>query len=104
MTDSRLYRTLDRVLPLKAKIEAHLKERIGELFSPDFDILLYDVTSTYFEGEAKRNPQAKRGHSRDHRADCLSVDRQASRCASGLSSRPTVSLWGTRSSRATGTT
>ncbi len=46
VTDSRLYRTLDRALPLKPKIEAHLKERIGELFSPDFDILLYDVTST----------------------------------------------------------
>jgi len=73
VTDSRLYRTLDRVLPLKAKIEAHLKERIGELFSPDFDILLYDVTSTYFEGEAERNPQAKRGHSRDHRRDCKQV-------------------------------
>jgi transposase len=73
VTDSRLYRTLDRVLPLKAKIEAHLKERIGELFSPDFDILLYDVTSTYFEGEAKKNPQAKRGHSRDHRRDCKQV-------------------------------
>jgi len=73
VTDSRLYRTLDRVLPLKAKIEAHLKERVGELFSPDFDILLYDVTSTYFEGEAKKNPQAKRGHSRDHRSDCKQV-------------------------------
>jgi transposase len=73
VTDSRLYRTLDRALPLKPKIEAHLKERIGELFSPDFDILLYDVTSTYFEGEAKKNPQAKRGHSRDHRRDCKQV-------------------------------
>jgi transposase len=73
VTDSRLYRTLDKILPLKPKIEAHLKERIGELFSPDFDILLYDVTSTYFEGEAKRNPQAKRGHSRDHRSDCKQV-------------------------------
>jgi transposase len=69
----RLYRTLDRALPLKPKIEAHLKERIGELFSPDFGILLYDVTSTYFEGEAKRNPQAKRGCSRDHRPDCKQV-------------------------------
>lgn len=71
--EHRLYRTLDRILPLKVKIEAHLKERIGELFSPDFDILLYDVTSTYFEGEAKRNPSAKRGHSRDHRSDCRQV-------------------------------
>jgi transposase len=69
----RLYRALDRALPLKPKIEAHLKERIGELFSPDFDILLYDVTSTYFEGEAKRNPAARRGYSRDHRPDCKQV-------------------------------
>jgi transposase len=69
----RLYRTLDRALPLKPKIEAHLKERIGELFSPDFDILLYDVTSTYFEGEAKKNRQARRGYSRDHRPDCKQV-------------------------------
>jgi transposase len=67
----RLYRTLDRALPLKPKIELALKERIGELFSPDFDILLYDVTSTYFEGE--RNRQAKRGYSRDHRGDCKQV-------------------------------
>ncbi len=73
VTDSRLYRTLDRALPLKAKIEAHLKERIGELFSVEFEILLYDVTSTYFEGEAEANPQAKRGHSRDHRRDCKQV-------------------------------
>ena len=73
VTDTRLYRTLDRALGLKPRIEAHLKERIGELFNPDLDILLYDVTSTYFEGEAKRNPQAKRGYSRDHRPDCKQV-------------------------------
>jgi transposase len=73
VTDSRLYRTLDAVLPLKEKIERHLKERMGELFEPDCDILLYDVTSTYFEGEAKRNPQAQRGHSRDNRPDCKQV-------------------------------
>ena len=71
--EHRLYRILDRALPLKPKIELALKERVGELFSPDFDILLYDVTSTYFEGEAKNNPQAKRGHSRDHRGDCKQV-------------------------------
>ena len=84
VTDTRLYQTLDKVLPLKSAIEAHLKRRMGELFSVEFDILLYDVTSTYFEGEAKRNPQAKRGHSRDHRPDCLPVGRQASRSAWGL--------------------
>ena len=81
VTDSRLYRTLDKVLPLKPKIERLLKERIGELFNVDFEVYLYDVTSTYFEGEAKKNPKARRGHSRDHRRDCLSVDRQANRCA-----------------------
>jgi transposase len=70
---ARLYRTLDTILPLKPDIETHLKQRVGELFSPDFDLLLYDVTSTYFEGQAKANPQAKRGYSRDHRGDCKQV-------------------------------
>ena len=70
---TRLYRTLDKILPLKGAIEEHLKERFGELFDPDFEILLYDVTSTYFEGEAKINPKAKRGYSRDHRSDCKQV-------------------------------
>jgi transposase len=70
---ARLYRTLDTILPLKSDIETHLKQRVGELFSPDFDLLLYDVTSTYFEGQAKANPQAKRGYSRDHRGDCKQV-------------------------------
>lgn len=73
VNDSRLYRTLDHILPLKEKIEAHLKNRIGELFTPDLEILLYDVTSTYFEGKAEGNPQAKRGYSRDHRPDCKQV-------------------------------
>ena len=70
---TRLYRTLDTILPLKSDIETHLKQRVGELFSPDFDLLLYDVTSTYFEGQAKANPQAKHGYSRDHRGDCKQV-------------------------------
>ena len=70
---ARLYRTLDTILPLKPDIETHLKQRVGELFSPDFDLLLYDVTSTYFEGQAKANPQAKHGYSRDHRGDCKQV-------------------------------
>lgn len=73
VNDSRLYRTLDVILPLKSKIESHLKGRIGELFAPDFDLLLYDVTSTYFEGQCKANPQAKYGYSRDHRPDCRQV-------------------------------
>jgi transposase len=73
VNDSRLYRTLDKVLPLKQQIEQHLKQRVGELFTQDFDLLLYDVTSTYFEGHAQTNPQAQRGHSRDHRPDCKQV-------------------------------
>lgn len=71
--EHRLYRTLDRILPLKRDIETHLKERIGELFDPDLDLILYDVTSTYFEGGAANNGQAKRGYSRDHRPDCKQV-------------------------------
>ena len=73
VNDSRLYRTLDKALPLKQQIEQHLKQRVGELFTQDFDLLLYDVTSTYFEGQARSNPQAQRGHSRDHRPDCKQV-------------------------------
>ena len=73
VTDSRLYRTLDKVLPLKSTIESSLKERIGELFDVKFDVYLYDVTSTYFEGLARRNPKARLGHSRDHRRDCKQV-------------------------------
>lgn len=69
----RLYRALDRLLPHKAALEAHLSKRVGELFAIDNDVLLYDVTSTYFEGEAAANPQAKRGYSRDHRPDCKQV-------------------------------
>jgi len=73
VNDSRLYRTLDVVLPLKNKIQMHLNQRIGELFAPDFDLLLYDLTSTYFEGQCKANPQARYGYSRDHRPDCKQV-------------------------------
>ena len=69
----RLYRALDRLLPHKRALEAHLKQRFGELFALDYDLLLYDVTSTYFEGEAKANPQAQRGYSRDSRPDCKQV-------------------------------
>jgi transposase len=69
----RLYRTLDQLLPHKAALEAHLKSRIGTLFEEPFDILLYDLTSTYFEGLAEANPQARRGYSRDHRPDCVQV-------------------------------
>jgi transposase len=71
--DERLYRALDRVLVHKEAIERHLVQRLGELFDLDYDLLLYDVTSTYFEGVA--DPEiAKRGYSRDHRPDCVQVN------------------------------
>jgi transposase len=70
INDTRLYRCLDRLLPLKTKIEQHLKERFGELFQAEFDVLLYDLTSTYVEGTAEENPMMRRGYSRDHRPDC----------------------------------
>ena len=69
----RLYRALDHLLPHKAALEAHLKSRIGTLFEEPFDVLLYDLTSTYFEGLGEGNPQARRGYSRDHRPDCVQV-------------------------------
>lgn len=61
------------LLPHKAALEKHLKERLGNLFDLNYDLLLYDVTSTYFEGQCQGNPQAKRGYSRDSRPDCLQV-------------------------------
>src|ERR1700745_4287416 len=70
INDTRLYRCLDRLLPLKTKIEQHLKERFGELFQAEFDVLLYDLTSTYVEGTAEENPMMRRGYSRDYRPDC----------------------------------
>ena len=73
VNDDRLYRALDRLLEHKGALEAHLHRRLGELFRLDYELLLYDVTSTYFEGLAERNPRAQRGHSRDHRPDCKQV-------------------------------
>ena len=70
INDTRLYRCLDRVLPHKSKLEQHLKQRYGELFGAEFDVLLYDLTSTYVEGAAEKNPMMGRGYSRDHRPDC----------------------------------
>src|ERR1700726_2513754 len=70
----RLYRGLDHLLAHKAAIEAHLSRREGGLFAVNNEVLLYDVTSTYFEGQAKANPQAQRGYSRDHRPDCKQVN------------------------------
>jgi hypothetical protein len=73
VNDDRLYRALDALLPHKDGLQKHLADRLGELFQLDYDLLLYDVTSTYFEGQADGNPQARRGHSRDHRGDCKQV-------------------------------
>ena len=70
INDTRLYRCLDRILPHKTKLERHLKERYGALFGAEFDVLLYDLTSTYVEGAAEKNPMIRRGYSRDHRPDC----------------------------------
>src|SRR5450631_3214206 len=73
INDDRLYRALDRLLPHKDALETHLKERLGTRFKLEYDLLLYDVTSTYFEGQANRNTMAARGYSRDHRSDCKQV-------------------------------
>ena len=70
INDTRLYRCLDRILPQKTKLERHLKDRYGALFGAEFDVLLYDLTSTYVEGAAEKNPMMRRGYSRDHRPDC----------------------------------
>jgi transposase len=70
INDTRLYRCLDRILPHKTKLERHLKDRYGALFGAEFDLLLYDLTSTYVEGAAEKNPMMRRGYSRDHRPDC----------------------------------
>lgn len=73
VNDDRLYRALDQLLPHKTELEKHLKTRLGELFELEYDLLLYDVTSTYFEGQAEGNDLAKRGYSRDSRPDCKQV-------------------------------
>jgi transposase len=69
----RLYRCLDRVLEHKQELFVFLKQRWADLFAADFEVLLYDLTSTYFEGEMEQNPKAKRGYSRDGRPDCLQL-------------------------------
>ena len=73
VTKDRLYRTLDRLLAAQTAIEQDLKDRLGTLFQLDYDLLLYDLTSTYFEGLAADNELACRGYSRDHRGDCKQV-------------------------------
>ncbi len=73
VTKDRLYRTLDRLLRAQVPIEDDLKHRLGTLFQLDYDLLLYDLTSTYFEGLAEENDLARRGYSRDHRSDCKQI-------------------------------
>src|SRR5260370_5860999 len=70
---ARLYRCLDRVLEHKQELFVHLQIRWKELFEVEFDLLMYDLTSTYVEGEAEQNPKAKYGYSRDGRPDCKQV-------------------------------
>lgn len=73
MNEQRLYRSLDHLIPHKDDICKHLQDQYAEWFGAKFDFLFYDLTSTYFEGECARNPQAKRGYSRDKRPDCKQV-------------------------------
>jgi transposase len=73
VTKDRLYRTLDRLLRAQVLIENDLKQRLGDLFQLDYDLLLYDLTSTYFEGLSEENDLAHRGYSRDHRSDCKQI-------------------------------
>jgi transposase len=69
----RLYRCLDRVLEHKRDLFVWLRQKWADLFQADFEVLLYDLTSTYFEGAMEENPKAKRGYSRDGRPDCLQL-------------------------------
>jgi transposase len=69
----RLYTGLDELLKQKKAIEQHLRQRLGQLFALSYEVLLYDLTSTYFEGLCAANPMAKRGYSRDSRGDCVQV-------------------------------
>lgn len=70
---NRLYRCLDRILAHKEDLCQYLKETWQMMFDLDYNILLYDITSTYFEGLCQRNPKAKFGHSKDRRSDCRQV-------------------------------
>src|SRR5947199_8967446 len=73
LDDDALYRNLDRLHPNREYIERELAEREKTLFNLADTVYLYDLTSTYFEGQAKANSQAKRGYSRDKRPDCKQV-------------------------------
>jgi DDE family transposase len=73
ITKDRLYRTLDALRGAQTAMENDLKERLGALFQLDYDLMLYDLTSSYFEGLAEENELATRGYSRDHRSDCQQI-------------------------------
>jgi transposase len=73
LNEDALYRNLDKLYPKREQIETELSEREKTLFDLDDMVYLYDLTSTYFEGQAEANPQAKRGYSRDKRPDCKQV-------------------------------
>jgi len=73
VTKDRLYRTLDRLRRAQEPIENDLKDSFGTLFQLDYELLLYDLTSSYFEGLAEENDLAARGYSRDHRSDCPQI-------------------------------
>ena len=73
VNEDRLYRGLDALLPHKDGLFRHFQQVYGELFGTTYDLLLYDITSTYFEGQGEDNPQARRGYSRDSRPDCVQV-------------------------------
>jgi transposase len=73
VTKDRLYRTLDQLLRAQTAIECDLEKRLGTLFRLDYSLVLYDLTSTYFEGLAAENELAQRGYSRDHRSDCKQI-------------------------------
>ncbi len=73
VNESRLYRSLDHILPHKDDVCKHLQGRYAEWFGSKFDFLFYDITSTYFEGQCPHNDQAKYGYSRDKRSDCKQV-------------------------------
>jgi hypothetical protein len=73
LNEDALYRNLDRLHPKREQIERELAEREKTLFNLDDMVYLYDLTSTYFEGQAETNPQARRGYSRDKRPDCKQV-------------------------------
>ena len=87
VNDDPLYRALDALLPHKDALFGHFQKVYGELFGTTFDIFLYDITSTYFEGQAQGNPQAQRGYSRDSRPDCVQGCIRLAGDAGGLAAR-----------------